>query len=89
MKNILLDVFEQNRIQLYSLIDRHGKYDFELCKQVKEFLFLEGVEIDNVTPVYSTSSSSMTGIECVAIYNGRKHSLFLTKDSYTFGVQKV
>ena len=87
--NIMLETFEKNKSEIYELISTHGKYDFDLCKKVKEFLYLEGVELNSVTPVYSTAESAITGIECVSSNNGRKYALFLTKNSYTFGQQKL
>lgn len=88
-KNIMLETFEKNKSQVYEIISSHGKYDFDLCKKVKEFLYLEGVELASVNPVYSTAESAITGIECVTSNNGRKYALFLTKNSYTFAQQKI
>lgn len=87
--NIMLETFEKNKEHVYKLINTHGKYDFDLCKKIKEFLYLEGVELYSVTPVYSTATSSMTGIECVSESNGRKYALFITKNSYIFAQQKL
>jgi hypothetical protein len=85
----MLETFEKNKSHVYEIITTHGKYDFDLCKKVKEFLYLEGVELISVNPVYSTAESAITGIECVSSNNGRKYALFLTKNSYTFGQQKM
>lgn len=83
--NIMNDTFELSKDEVYDIVSKHGKYDFDLCTKVKKWFELEGVDLDGITPVYSMAESKVTGIECRYNVGNRKHTLFLQKDNYKFG----
>jgi len=83
--NIMNETFEFSKDDVYNIIAKHGKYDFDLCKKIKKWFQLEGVDLDGITPVYSLAESKVTGIQCVYILGNRKNILYLEKDNYKFG----
>lgn len=80
--NIMNETFENNKFEIYEMLEKHGKYDYDLCKRVKDWFYLQGVDLDGITPVYSLAESRVTGIQCLYILNKRHCTLYIEKNSY-------
>jgi hypothetical protein len=81
MKNNMQEVFEYIKDDIRSYL-KDG-YNFDTCKNIKDKFLVYGVEVQ-VSPVYSTATSSIEGIQCLYKHENKKFALDLSNERQSF-----